>query len=195
MENQVAEQLDLIEGMILEGRKTMERSGWVFVMWGVAHVTATVLTFFWPDYYGMLWGGLMGTCGFIMGIVGRRNEAKRRKSSVMGRAQGAAWGAFLISLFILWVAGPVSGSLTYPSPAGFLAVFFVLIGGANFQSGVTINLPMQTRVGLLWWIAGVLILFMPSATTTVFLVMALIAEIGFGLYLMSLERKGEAARV
>jgi hypothetical protein len=194
-DRRIAEQLDLIERLILEGRRSMEYWGWVFVMWGVAHVAALVWSALWTSNPGMPWAILMGGCGVAMAVGSVRAGMRGGKSTVMGRAQGASWAAFTISVTILWVAGAVTRTFDLENLAVFYAIFFTLIGGAHFTSGITVRLPVQTAVGVLWWGAALVTMAIPGAARWSLMVMAFVGEIAFGLYLMALERKGGRAPV
>ena len=192
-DSDVSRQLQLVEEMILEGRRTLEHWGWVFVMWGVAHVIAIVWSGLWTSNPGIPWAILMGGCGLVMMVACIRVGMHSKKSTLMGRAQGAAWASFTISVTILWVGGALTHVFDVENIAVFYAIFFTLIGSAHFTSGLTVKLPVQTMVGILWWIAAALAMFAPSVALWALFGMALIGEISFGLYLMALERKGEAA--
>src|SRR5262245_60795314 len=180
-------QLDLIEGLILEGRHTIEAWGWVFVLWGVGHVVAIGWSQLWTSNPGLPWMIVMPACGIATGIIGARAGLRTEKSTVMGRAQGATWAAFCVSLAILWALGLASSRLDISNLSAFYEPFFVLIGGANFTSGITVKLPAQTGVGILWWVSAIVSAVFPSATLWVLAAMAFVCEIAFGLYLVALE--------
>jgi hypothetical protein len=189
VERHFAAQLDLIQGLILEGRRSIVAWGWLFVLWGVGHVVAITWSSLWTSNPGLPWLVVMGACGIATAVACTRAGLRSEKSTVMSRAQGATWAAFSISLAVLWAAGLVTRRLDFDHLATLYEPFFVLIGGANFTSGITVKLPVQAGVGALWWGAAVVNAVFPSATLWVLMMMALVGEIAFGLYLVVLDRK------
>jgi hypothetical protein len=189
----LTDQLNLIEGLIMEGRRSMETWGWMFVLWGIGHVGAILWSYLSPESQGLPWLVLMSACGIVTAVACTRAGMRGGKSTVMGRARGAAWAAFCISLALLWTTGIATRQIDFQNPSTLYQPFFALIGGANFTSGITVKLPTQTAVGVLWWVSSFVIMFMPEVTLWALMAMALVGEIAFGLYLMSLERRRETS--
>src|SRR5436190_13809305 len=97
--NDVLEQIDLIDRMIREGRRSAEKWGWVFVLWGVAHVSAFVWSKFWVSNPNAPW--VIVTAGFWilqMVIMIRMGRAHKGKSTTLGRAVSGSWAAFGICM-------------------------------------------------------------------------------------------------
>ena len=186
---QVLEQLNFIERMIRDGQQSMEKWGWAFVLWGCGHLGALLWSHLWPASPGTPWAVLMSACGLAMAVASIRTGRSRRTSTSIGRAIAAAWWGFGVSLILLWVVGGAKHIFT--SRPAFVATFFILIGAANFVSGMTIRLPIQVAVGVVGWLGGVVVLVFPEATIWVFVFWALLCEVAFGFYLMPLEKKAE----
>ncbi len=185
-------QLELIEQMILEGRRTTERWGWTFVLWGVGHAVALLLS----ELAGApwAWGVCMSACGLVMGVASAlRRKRGPDKRPAQSRALGAIWEAFTWSLAVAIVAAAAGGSRGYFENGVFYAQFFGLMGAANYASAVVLRWPLQRAVGIAWWAAALAALLAPTPYVPwTFLGMAVIGEIGFGAWLMVLERREEA---
>ena len=179
--------LELIERMIQEGRRTVERWGWVYAMWGVGHVVGVAATFAWPARAGLVWAVAMATCGVTMGVVASRRQKNQRAEPQLSRALSAVWGAFglmLVFLFSSFVAPATE------SASAWCAVFSAAYGGAFFASGHIAQWAPMKANGLLWGAAAIAMKFIGDAPAlAVFGAMALFGEIGFGLYAMAHERK------
>jgi hypothetical protein len=182
-------QLDFIEQMILEGRRTTERWGWTFVLWGVGHAVAIL----WSELgrAPWAWGVCMGGCGIVMGIASaRRGRKGAQKTAAQSRSLGAIWQAFSISLGVAIVASIAGGSRGYFENGTFYALFFVLMGAANYASGAVLRWTLQRVAAVAWWGAALGALLAPVAVVPwLFLGMAVVGEIGFGAWLMVLERR------
>ena len=185
-------QLELIEQMILEGRRTTERWGWTFVLLGVGHAVALLLS----ELAGApwAWGVCMSACGLVMGVASAlRRKRGPDKRPAQSRALGAIWEAFTWSLAVAIVAAAAGGSRGYFENGVFYAQFFGLMGAANYASAVVLRWPLQRAVGIAWWAAALAALLAPTPYVPwTFLGMAVIGEIGFGAWLMVLERREEA---
>jgi hypothetical protein len=182
---ELASRLDLIERMIEDGRRDTEYWGWAFVLWGVGHVVSLVVS---AAGYPLVWPIAMTACGVAMGIGGARR--RERKSTSLGRALAAVWIALGAASFLAGMVGAISGFLPGPT---ILVLFFVLMGAASFSSGLIVRWPLWTGVGLLWWAAATVGMFAAEEILWwLGLAMAVAAEIGFGVYLMVLERRGTA---
>ncbi len=183
-------QLELIEQMILEGRRTTERWGWSFVVWGVGHSAALL----WSELAGApwAWGVCMSTCGLVMAVASAVRRKNREKRPAQSRALGAIWEAFAWSLGVAIVAAVVGGSRGYFENGVFYAQFFGLMGAANYASAVILRWPLQRILGIAWWGAALAALLAPPERVPwIFLGMAVVGEIGFGAWLMVRERREE----
>jgi hypothetical protein len=185
---QVLEQIDLISRMIHEGRRSVEKWGWVFVLWGCAHLAALLWSKFWPSSAPWL---IASGAGWViqMAVMVRSGRPQKDKQTTLGRAVSGTWAAFGVSMIFLLVAGLWKHVFT--SEEAFVSAFFILIGGANLSSGITLRFKLQICVGLAWWLGAVAIFMFPQAGLWIFTGAVLLCEIAFGFYLMSLEKKAE----
>jgi len=184
--SELVERVELIERMIEEGRRTIERWGWAYVMWGVGHLLGVLATVtLAPERIGIAWGVLMSACGITMGLVSRRMGRKQQVETQLNRALGSIWWTFGLMIVFLLFSPP-----TQTTWSGWYAVFSAAYGGAFFASGHVLKWAPLKMNGLLWWAAGIAMKFLDgSAVLALFAVMALVGEVGFGVYAMAHEKK------
>ena len=191
MDNELKERVRLIEAMIAEGRRDTESWAWAFILWGIGHLVAVL----WSQHSsgGLAWGITMTSCGIAMGAVAATRAARPgRKSTTLGRALGSVWASLGISIAVIAVVGSISGAVSGPM---IWTAFFVLMGAASFSSGLILRWSPWTAMGILWWLAAAGSMFATAEQlVALFIAMALVGEIGFGLFLAIRERR-EAAGV
>jgi len=185
MDQDLLQRIDLIERMVLQARHTTQYWGWCFALWGTGQLTALGLSIVLPNPT-LIWAIAMTTCGIVTGIMIRRKHATEEKESLAFRPLLAIWCAFGISITLLSFLGQPSGAFTMRS---FCAAFFVLMGFANFSSGMILRWPLQIAAGTAWWMAALLVMFGPEKIIAwTFIAMIFLGEVVFGLYLMLRER-------
>lgn len=191
MDNELKERVRLIETMIAEGRRDTESWAWAFILWGVGHLVAVL----WSQQAsgGLAWGVTMTSCGVVMGAVAARRATRPgRKSTALGRALGSVWASLGVSIALIAVVGSMSGAVTGPM---IWIVFFVLMGAASFSSGLILRWSPWTAMGILWWVAAAAsMVATEEQLMALFIAMALVGEVGFGIFLAIHERR-EAAGV
>ncbi len=193
MENdqQVRAQLEFIERMIRQGQQSLEHWGWAFVLWGVGHLTAMGWSLRWSERPQVPWVVVMTACGLATGVRAARSPRRQGGSTAIGRALAAVWWAFGISMGLVWLVG--GATHLFASGAAIMGAFFLLVGTPNFVTGLTLRLKSQVAVGLVWWAGAAVAWLVPELTLGVFVTLALLCEVGFGLHLMSLERHAAQA--
>jgi hypothetical protein len=186
MENQeLIQRIDIIEKMISEGRREVESWGWIFVLWGLGYVLATVVVHFFPHPVGAIWGIVMTACGVVVALWGMHLRRRRRQVTTTGRAIGSVWWSLAITLFlssfVLGSAGKASSITT---------TVLLSMGLVNFASGLILRWKIQTAVGILWWLSFVGFIFSTGRVADgIVLGMEIVGLILFGIYLMILERQ------
>jgi hypothetical protein len=185
MNQELMERIDLIERMVMEGRRSTQYWGWNFVLWGTGQLVALT----WGSYSGrpgLAWGVTMAICGILTGIFIAVQRGRETRESITGRAIWSMWFSFGITIALLAFLGNPRALFT---PRGFMAVFLALMGLTNVASGLVLRWRPQLGVGLLWWAAAVFTIFGPEKLVPwVFIGMIFAGEIVFGLYLMAKER-------
>src|ERR1039458_8565260 len=70
------DRLSLIETMIAEGRRTTERWGWTFVLWGVAYYVAMAWAA-WGGYGNLAWPVTMISAALLTALpISRRRQSQ-----------------------------------------------------------------------------------------------------------------------
>lgn len=181
------EQLALIERMVREGQRSFGRHGWIFVVWGLGHLGAIAWQWLEPARGGLGWAVLMAACGVATGVGLAVQERARTKRTAIGRSLAAVWLTFGISLALFWGVG--LGRDRFADNESFLFVFFVLNGSANVASAAVLSWRLQGAVGVAWWATALVTTFVPAATTPLFVAMAVLAEVAFGVWMTRIERR------
>jgi hypothetical protein len=186
MNQELMERIDLIERMVMEGRRSTQYWGWNFVLWGAGQLAALA----WSAYGGrpgLAWGVTMAACGILTGIfIAVQRRGPQTSESLTTRALWAMWFSLGITISLLAFLGNPRGLFTLRS---FAAIFLAMMGLTNVASGLILRWRPQISMGLLWWAAAVFTIFGPEEFIPWILVGMIIAgEVLFGLYLMAKER-------
>jgi len=189
MDRELMQRVELIEQMLAEGRRTTQYYGWIYLLWGVGHITALAIV--WATRNPMLaWGTTMTACGIITGIVFGCARRRQVKTTTIALAIGAVWWAIGISLCIVGFLGMFSHNFG-PVAMHAMPVFtLLLLGVANFTSAVILRWPLQLAIALFFWVAATAMFYLPfKAAFWDYAVAMLIGNVLFGLYLMVLENR------
>ena len=185
MDEELLGRLELIERMVVQGRRTTQNWGWTFVLWGVGQLIALG----WNIFYGhpeIAWPVTMTLCGILTGIGSSRMRKAEGAETIVSRSLGSIWFSCGIAIFFLGFIGNFLGFFTFRS---FVEVLFVLMGVANMASGTILRWRTQQAVAVIWWGAAILVMLQSEqAALWTFAVMTLVAELLFGIYLMFRER-------
>jgi hypothetical protein len=182
-EQDLKESLSIIQRMIAEGRRTTERSGWTFVLWGVAFY----LAFAWSawSHSGWAWPATMSIAAIVT-VIAASLKAGDHPQTTLGRAIGSIWIALGISMFLLFLALGLSGRLT--DQHLFVAVMSAILGMANAASGLILRWKIQLACAVVWWVTTLATCFGSDAQSIiVFLVAIFLCQIVFGIYGMIAE--------
>jgi hypothetical protein len=182
------ERFALLEAMIAEGRRSTERWGWVFVLWGVAYIVAMA----WANLgKSMLaWPVTMLAAAVVMVVAAGRVKRGHPARSV-GRAISAVWTAMGIALFVLLMGLSLSGR---NEPNTSVAIFGAMLSVANGTSGILLRWKMQLACALLWLGTALAACFANETQLEVLVLAAIFfCQIVFGIYLMIIESKRQHA--
>jgi hypothetical protein len=180
------ERLTLLEQMVNEGRKSYERWGWVFILWGIAPLVALYWELHWP-HPNLAWAVMMSIAAALTcGISARRAGQEPKPDSAIHRSIEAVWSLSGSSIFLYILSAAISKHYDLRS---FLATLFILLAIPNAVSAAVLRWNTQFFIAGMWWCAVVLAFFAPmSWQIPIYVVALLIGNIGFGIYLMILER-------
>ena len=183
-EQELKDRLSLIETMIGEGRRTTERWGWTFVLWGVAYFVAIAWSTWGSSNWA--WPVTMIAAGVVTGIVASRTASSKPETTI-GRAMGSIWIAMGISMFLLFMAMGISHRFEGHI---FVAIIGAMLGMANATSSLILKWKAQFACAVVWWSAAVAACFgSASQTTIVFLAAIFLCQIVFGIYAMVCESR------
>lgn len=188
-EQELKEQLNLIQTMIAEGRRSTQSWGWSFLLWGVAYYVAAAWSTLGHSYWA--WLVTMTIAVVLTGVFGAR-VSRGHPETMFGRAIGSVWKVMGISLFIVLVALGASGHYN-------IHVYMAIIGGmlavAHGTSSLILRWKMQFACALVWLGAGVAGSFGPESQAAIsFLAAVLFGQIIFGIYAMTLDARRRAPR-
>ncbi len=189
-QNELLSRIDLIESMVLEGRRKFEYWGWSQVLWGSAYLIAIGWAY-WSGSPNVAWPVTMIAAAVIMIVVSSRKK-RVLPATASSRSIRAIWTVVGSALFLFCFSVGISGHFESHT---FLAAVEVLLGVANLASAMILRWRTQLVVGIVWWVAAVATCFVRLAWVLPILVAAtLICMIGFGLYLMYCDRRDRRRR-
>jgi len=189
-EQELQDRLNLIERMIIEGRRTTESWGWTFVLWGVVYYLAIA----WSGWGHGTWAWPVTVAvGVVVTIVVASWRAGDHPGSTLGRAIGSVWIALAISMIVLFAALGLSGRLV--DEHVFVAIISAILGLANGASALMLRWRMQFACAAVWWTATVVACFgSPAQSTIVLLVATFFCQIVFGVYGMIADANARKRR-
>ena len=185
---ELRERLGLIENMIAEGRRTTERWGWAFVLWGAIYFAAIG----WSSVIHDGWPWLVCVAiGLIVTIVGALRKTRHHPATMLGRAISSIWIGLSISMAVLFTTLGATGRLL--DQHVFVAVAAAMLGMANGASGLALRWKPQIGCAVVWWAAAVAACFgSEEQSAIVFLVAIFLCQIVFGAYAMVAETRNRA---
>ena len=155
------ESLNLIESMIGQARRNFSRMSFYFLLWGFLLIAAMVVTYLLRDAVsgwqnGAAWGiaGILG--GIISAVRGAREGRKELVSNPMDSIVGWLWSAFVITMILLIAFSVRSG-------VDATIAITMLTGLPTFITGQAMRFRPLMWGGVLFWIAGAAMLFVPDA--------------------------------
>jgi len=184
------DRLSLIEAMIAEGRRTTEKWGWTFVLWGLAFYVAIA----WTDWGHSAWAWpVTMAAAVVVTVILVSIRAGREAVTTLGRAVGSVWLALGISMFVLFLALGIAGRLA--DPRLFIAVASGMLGMANATSALILRWKVQLGCAVIWWAAAAAACFgTQSQAAIIFLTAILVCQIAFGIYGMIREGRARLRR-
>lgn len=190
--DEVRDRLNLIESMMLEGRRSTEHWGWVFVLWGVAYYVAIVWSV--EARFGWAWPITVIAAVLISELV-RRARGGAHARTALSRSVGAVWSSFGVSIFLLLMGLALSGRLTDGHVA--FAIIAAMLGMVNGASGMILRWKPQMACAVVWWAAALVCCWekvLLFETPLAFLAAVFLCQIVFGVYLMYLESRKSRAQ-
>ncbi len=190
-QTELLSRLDLIESMVQEGRHRTKYWGWTQVLWGTAYLIAIGWSA-WARRPDLAWPVTMIAAGIVTIVIAstRKHQTSR---TTLSRSLRAVWTAMWIAIFLFCFSIGMSGHFEIHT---LLAAVEAFLGLANFASAMILHWRAQFLIAIVWWVSAVATCFVAASSVVPILVAdTLICLIGFGLYLMYLERRDRRATV
>lgn len=182
------EQLNMISSMISEARKSFSKTSIYFLIWGVVMAAAGLVEFWLTQnayaYPYISWpiAGLVG--GIWAGIVGRKQGMEQQHFTLYDRAIMAIWSSYTITLILVVIA-----AVLQKQNPGLWIMF--LTGLPTMASGILIKFRPLVLGGIVFWVAGLIALFIPANyLALVFAISLFLGYIIPGLMLKKAEENG-----
>jgi hypothetical protein len=158
-QGEVEDRLKLIETMMAEGRRTTERWGWVFLLWGLGPLIAMLWAARWPNA-AWAWPVTLGACVIVNGVVVKLRKRGGEARTAAMRSIGAVWACTGVTVLLLGFGAVFAQTMDLR----FLYVaVFALAAVAHGASSVILRWKAQFLAALVWWIASALALVAPEA--------------------------------
>ena len=194
---ELRDRLSLIENIISEGRRSTQRWGWTFVLWGVVYYAAIAWANLghsvraWPVCSVV---GMIATCAIAFG------KHEPHPPTTIGRTIASIWIAMGISTFFLMFSLGLSGRYIGASdgyqlvqwfdPHLFVAVVASMLGLTNAAMSMILRWKAQLLCAIVWWAAAMAGCFGTNQQAfVVFLVAIFLCQIVFGTYCMIAESR------
>lgn len=181
------ERLNVLEQMVNEGRRSTQKWGWIFILWGIAPMLALYWSLRWP-HPNFAWPVVMTVAAAISGIVSSRQpKGEPKRDTVIHRALHSVWAVSGSSIFLYIIVAVLSNHYEIRA---FLATLFILLAIPNTVSAAVLRWNTQYLVSGMWWCAVVLAMFAPmSWQIPIYLTALFLGNICFGIYLTIVERR------
>jgi hypothetical protein len=176
--------LRLIEEMMSEGRRTTQRWGWMFLLWGLGPLAAM----FWEDrlaYPALAWPVVMAACVIVNGAVLRARRRRGEARTAVTHAVSAVWGSAGATVLMLALGAAWSGALDFRA---LCVALFALAAVAHSATSVILKWTPQFLAALVWWAAGLAAFLVPAADLHLLTAAALLfGNVAFGAWLTHRE--------
>ena len=189
------QRVELMETMIAEGRRSMCRHGWIFLLWGIVCLLPMGWWHLQPDsnWVGKWAWPVCLFFGWVLTAIGMKLQQSGRPvhRSATNRSIGAVWGVMGAAMGIYVLSAILSH---HSHQVSYLAGILLILGMAHATSAAILRWRAQAVVAAFYW-AGAISMFcnLPmQRLSQIFLAEICIGGILFGLYTMLMERRGGA---
>jgi hypothetical protein len=179
---ELKDRLDVIEKMIVEGRRSTQRWGWTFVLWGIVYYVA----FAWSVWHPSPWAWPVTIfIGLVATVLIASSKSAEQPKTTLGRSIASVWIALAISMCILFPVLGFSGRLDNHV---FLSAVSAILGMANCASALILRWRVQLACAVLWWGTVIAACFGSDRQSMIaFLVAIFFCQVVFGIYGMIAE--------
>src|ERR1039457_7666545 len=109
---EMLDRLKLIESMMAEGRRSTQRWGRSFLLWGIGPLIAMRWAAHWPHAV-WAWPVTMGVCIVINGLVVKARNRRGESETTTMRSVGAVWTCAGVTVVLLAVGAVWSGMVEF----------------------------------------------------------------------------------
>ncbi|TXC76925.1 hypothetical protein [Luteibaculum oceani] len=152
-------QIHMITSMIAEARKSFSKTSIYFLIWGIVMAVAGLVEFWLTqEQYAspfIAWPVAGAIGGIWAGVVGRKQGMQQTHFTLYDRAIMAIWSSYTVTLVLIIIA-----SVLQKQNPGLWIMF--LTGLPTLASGLLIKFRPLIYGGIVFWVAGLIALFIPS---------------------------------
>ena len=178
------DRLKLIEAMMAEGRRSTQRWGWSFLLWGIGPLMAMLWAADWP-HPDWSWPVTMGLCIMVNGLVLKARNRRGEFETTTMRSVGAVWTCAGVTVLLLAFGAVWSGMVEFRY---LYVILFALAAVAHGASSLILRWWPQFLAAVVWWLASILAFVVPNSGLTELAVLALLlGNVVFGAWLTYCE--------
>ncbi|MCK5052254.1 MAG: hypothetical protein KAS53_11070 [Candidatus Cloacimonetes bacterium] len=185
--------LEVIKEMIERTKRKQNYAGFYHLLWGVLISLAIVamyilIKFEMYDLIGFSWA-FFGIGGAIVSVIySKRTYEKQGSIQYPDLGINSIWMGLMIAMFLVAFVFPILKAYEW-----YIVYVMVslLLGAANFSTGILLKQKMPIINGILWWIGSIFLLILENqvAFMGVFVLLLIVNNVIPGIYLYSLARK------
>lgn len=185
--------LEVIKVMIEKSKRKQNYSGFYHLLWGVVISLAIVAMYILVEvqlYHLIVYSWVLFCFGGVIGsiVYSKRTYEKQGNIQYPDLGIGSIWMGSMIALFFVAFVFPILKAYEWYV---VYAMISVLLGFANFSTGIILKQKMPKINGILWWIGSIFLLIIKNqfAFMSIFVLLLIVNNIIPGIYLFNLARK------
>lgn len=185
--------LEVIKEMIERTKRKQNYTGFYHLLWGVLISITIVVMYILHEaqlYHliGYSWAFFCIGGAIASVIYSKRTYEKQGNIQYPDLGISSMWIGLMIALFLAAFIFPILKAYEW---SVVFAMVSLLMGSANFSTGIFLKQKMPIINGILWWIGCIILLILKNyfATMGVFVILLIVNNIIPGIYLCALARK------
>ncbi|HEY1338796.1 MAG TPA: hypothetical protein VGF59_14870 [Bryobacteraceae bacterium] len=176
---EIVNRLKLIEQMVAEGRRTTQRWGWMFLLWGIG----PLIGIWWESSLpqpAAAWPIVLSVCIIVNGAVIRRRRRFGEAQTPATRSLAAVWASTGVTVLLIALGAAVFGL----DARSFYIALFALAAVAHCASSAILRWRPQLLAAIVWWAAGLCAFVLPGTRLRMLSAAALfLGNVVFGAWL------------
>ncbi len=185
--------LEVIKEMIERTKRKQNYTGFYHLLWGVLISIAIVVMYILHEaqlYHliGYSWAFFCIGGAIASVIYSKRTYEKQGSIQYPDLGISSIWIGLMIAMFFVAFVFPILKAYEWYI---VYAMVSLLLGAANFSTGILLKQKMPIINGILWWIGSIFLLILENqvAFMSVFVLLLIVNNIIPGIYLCGLARK------